>query len=96
MTIVFHRLSLLIGYLLGFYVWARGARDKHIIYPRADLSLQESEQFTEHLIELAGPEGNVYTSRNQGHWYTPSETISFWWANLNSTIYEVIRNDSRV
>ena len=96
MTVVFHRLSILILCLLGFYVRARGARDKHIIYPREDLSLLESVQFTEHLIELAGPEGNVYTSRNPGHWHLPSETINFWWANVNSTIYEVLRNDPRV
>ena len=94
MAVVFHRLSILIVCLLGFYVRARRARDKHIIYPREDLSLQGKEQFTEYLIELAGPEGNVYTSRDRGYWYAPS--IRFWWANLNSTIYEVLRNDPRV
>ncbi|KAK0510141.1 hypothetical protein JMJ35_007535 [Cladonia borealis] len=81
MTVVFHRLSILIVCLLDFYV--RAATERYIIYPKSDVPLPARRLFTEKLNELA-PQGNVYTS------FWRQVVIRFWCADLNETAYEAL------
>ena len=89
MTVVFHHLSILILCLFGFYV--RAGTERYIIYPQEDLSLDERQQFTEKLIELAGAQGNVYTSYRRR-----LKEIRFWCADLDITAYEKLSKDIQV
>ncbi len=87
MTVVFHRLAILVLYLLGCYV--RAATERYIIYPESWLSLQERQQFTERLNELAGAQGKLYTSFRR-------QEIRFWCANLTENAYKELLEDSKV
>ena len=87
MTVVFHRLAILIICLLGFYV--RAATERFIIYPNDELSLQERQQLTEKINKLAGAQGNVYTSFRHGR-------IRFWCANLIEMAYKELLEDKKV
>ena len=89
MTVVFHRLSILIVCLFGFYV--RAATERYIIYPKDQLSFQERQLFTGKLTELAGDLGNVYTS------FRPRfREIRFWCADLTETAYKELSEDPQV
>ena len=79
MTVVFHRLSLLIILSLGFYV--RAGTERYIIYPEDYVSNPERQQFTEKINELAGRQGNVYTS-------VRGQMITFWCADLTEAAYK--------
>ena len=89
MTVVFHRLSILIVCLFGFYV--RAATERYIIYPREDLSLPDRNHFTEKLTKLAGAQGNVYTSLRRRF-----QEIRFWCADLTETAYKELSEDPQV
>ena len=91
MTVVFHRLSILIVCFFGFYV--RAATERYIIYPQEDLSLQERQQFTEKLTKLAGALGNVYTSLRRRPYF---QEIRFWCADLTETAYKELSQDRQV
>ena len=92
MTVVIHRLAILILVLMPFYVWA--ATERYIIYPKEGLSHDDRQQFTEELKTFAGPQGDVYTSaRSQG--YRPEE-IRFWCADLTEEAYSGLSEDTRV
>lgn len=91
MTVVFHRLSILIVCLFGFYV--RAATERYIIYPKSQLSLRERQQFTEKLTKLAGALGNVYTSLRR---QPLRQEIRFWCADLTETAYKELLEDPEV
>ena len=78
MTVVIHRLAILILVLMPFNVWA--ATERYIIYPQEDLSFSGRQQFTEELKTLAGPQGNVYTSIRRPN--SSLQEIRFWCADL--------------
>ena len=86
MTIVFHRLSILIVCLLSFY--ARAGTERYIIYPKSP-SHQESIQLTDKINKLAGAQGNVYIS-------TRHSQIRFWLADLTETAYKELFEDAMV
>ena len=86
MTVVFHRLSILIICLLSFY--ARAGTERYIIYPE-NLPPQESFQLTEKINKLAGAQGKVYKS-------TRRSNIRFWLADLTETAYKELFEDARV
>ena len=92
MTVIIHRLAILILCLMRFHV--RAATERYIIYPKEELPLKQRQIFTEELNKLAGPEGNVYTSiRRPG---SRSEKIRFWCADLTETAYKVLLEDRNV
>ena len=84
MTVVFHRLSLLIICLLGFHV--RAGTERYIIYPEDDVSIPARQQFTAKINELAGPQGNVYTSVRR-------RLIRFWCADLTEAAYKELHEN---
>lgn len=92
MTVVIHRLAILILCLMGFYV--RAVREKYIIYPKEELSFQERLHIKEELNNIIGPQGQLYTSSH--HEGRPDETIRFWCAYLTETAYDKLRRDPRV
>ena len=87
MTVVIHRLSILIVYLSCLYV--RAAIQKYIIYPKHGLSSQDGQQLTEKIKNLAGTLGDLYIS-------TWRSEIRFWLAGLNEKAYEELRGNSQV
>ena len=92
MTIRIHHLATLMLCLMLSYGLA--PTERYIIYPKEDLSHPKREQFTEELTELAGPQGNVYTSiRRPG---SKLQVIRFWCADLTATAYNKLRIDERV
>ena len=92
MTVVIHRLAILILVLMPFYVWA--ATERYIIYPKGGLSQSGRKEFTEELKTFAGPQGNVYTSiRRQRSW---NEEIRFWCADLTEEAHSGLSEDIRV
>ena len=90
MTVVFHRLSLLIFCLLDHYV--RAQIESYIIYPVAGLLPHESSQVTRKIENLAVPGGKVYTSWGRRY----SEEVSFWCADLPEPAYNELHNDPKV
>lgn len=94
MTIIFHHLAVLILCLMRFYV--RAETQRYIIYPREELSLQARQQFTQKLNEVAGPQGNVYTSIRRPNSVRREQEIRFWCADLTETAYNKLRKDEQV
>ena len=86
MTVVFHRLSILIVCLLSFY--ARAGTKRYIIYPESTYP-QENIQLTDKINALAGAQGKVYIS-------TSHSQISFWLADLTETAYKELLGDPMV
>lgn len=92
MTVIIHRLAILILCLMLSYV--RAATERYIIYPREELSLLAREQFTQQLNKVAGPQGNVYTSIRRPD--SPRKEIRFWCADLTEAAYNDLRRDKHV
>ena len=92
MTVIIHRLAILILVLMPFYVWA--ATERYIIYPKEGLSLRERQQFTEELKTFAGPQGNVYTSIRRPN--SLRQEIRFWCADLTEEDRSKLRQHKNV
>ena len=92
MTVIIHRLAILILVLMPFYVWA--ATERYIIYPKGRLSQSGRKEFTEELKTFAGPQGNVYTSIRRPN--SSRQEIRFWCADLTDEDRSKLRQHENV